>query len=163
MEQLRFQPRSLLTIFFLVVFGVVLVEAWDMPLQARLYPWTVAIIALVLLIWQLAIEVLPAKRAESRETGADIDFSDEESSPEGRRRTIELFGWIYAYAGLLWLVGFYLTIPLVSFLYLLRYRENAVLTVVLPAAAGLATWGLFDNLLHLPFPPGVLFEWLGLA
>lgn len=159
----RFQARSLLTIFFIAAFGYIVVEAWDMPIQAKLYPWTVGVIALALLVWQLAVEVLPAKGEESDATGMDIDFTEEENSPEGRRRAAELFGWVYAYAAMLYMFGFYLTIPLVAFLYMLRHREDPILTVVLPASAGLATWGLFDNLLHLPFPPGAVFEWLGLA
>jgi hypothetical protein len=48
------------------------------------------------------------------------------------------------------------------FLYLQRHREKPVLVVALPLGTWAATWGVFDRLLHLPFPPGVLIEWLGL-
>lgn len=57
--RLRFQPRTLLTLLFSVVFGYAVYEAWDMPIQAKLYPWTVGIIALVLLSYQLIREILP--------------------------------------------------------------------------------------------------------
>jgi len=163
---MRFQPRSLLTLLLIGFFIFIVVESWDMPEKARMYPWVIGLIALALLAVQLVRELMPQREEaprETRETGADVDFTEEEASAEGRRRTLELFGWIYGFTLLLWLIGFYLAIPAMVFLYLLRYREGIIITVAMPSVAGLATWGLFDQLLHLPFPPGVLFEWLGLV
>ena len=159
---LKFQPRTVLTLFFVGVFIYVLIEARDMPLQAKMFPWTLAIIALLLLAWTIVREVVFPAKTQSRETGADIDFTEEEASPEGKRRALELFGWIYGFGLALWLLGFFIAIPVMVFLYLLRHREGTTVTVVMPTVAGAVTWGLFDNLLHLPFPPGVLIEMLGL-
>ena len=69
---LRFQLRSVLTLFFIAVFAYVVFESQDMPEQARMYPYTISIIALVLLAWQFLREILPSKETESRETGADV-------------------------------------------------------------------------------------------
>lgn len=159
---LRFQPRTILTLCFIAVFAYVVIDSSDMPEQARLYPWTVGIIALILLAWQLLREILPSQVPESRETGADVDFTEEEASSEGKKRTLELFAWIYGFGFALWVLGFFVAIPVMVFAYLLRHREGWIVTIAMPVVAGAATWGLFNNLLHLPFPPGVLFEWLGL-
>lgn len=158
---LRLQPRSILTLFFIVVFAYIFYEARDMPPQAKLYPWTVSIIALALLAFQIVRELFFSPGEHSRETGADVDFTEEEASAEGRKRAFELFLWVYGFALALWLLGFFVAIPVMVFLYLLRHREGWIVTIVMPAVAGLATWGLFDNLLHLPFPPGLVFEALG--
>lgn len=157
----RFQPRTVLTIFFIVVFGYIFYESQEMPQQARLYPYTVAAIALALLAYQLVREVFFAPAENSRETGADVDFTEEEASAEGKKRTFELFLWVYGFAVALWLIGFFVAIPVMVFLYLLRYREGWIVTIAMPAVAGLSTWALFNNLLHLPFPPGLVFEALG--
>jgi hypothetical protein len=117
---LRFQPRSLLTVFLIAFFIFIVVQSSDMPEKAKMYPWVVGLIALALLAFQLVREILPARGdepRETRETGADVDFTDEEASPEGRRRTLELFGWIYGFTLLLWLIGFYLSIPVMVFAY----------------------------------------------
>ncbi len=159
---IRLQPRSILTLAFIVVFGYIIYEAQDMPQQAQLYPMTIGIIALLLLVWQFGREVFFAHQPEDRETGADVDFTDEEASGDGRKRALELFGWIYGFGLALWLLGFFVAIPVMVFLYLLRHREGWIVTIAMPTVAGGATWLLFNNLLHLPFPPGVLFEMMGL-
>lgn len=159
----RFQARSLLTLFLMGVFIYVVAEAWDMPLQARLFPFTIGAIALGLLTLQLLREVfVPEKSGPAEHSGADMDFTEEEATREGKQRAIELFAWIFGFVLGLWLLGFYTAIPLMIFLYLLRHRESPILVVLLPVCTWALTWGIFDRLLHLPFPPGVLIEWAGL-
>lgn len=160
---LRFRPRTLLTLFLIAAFAYVVIASSDMPIQAKLYPWTIGLMALTLLTYQLVREILPSAQQESRETGGDFDFTEEEASSEGKRRAVELFGWLYGFAALLWLIGFYLAIPLMVFLYMLRHRETRTLTIALPLCTGTATWGIFGYFLHLPFPPGVLIELAGLS
>jgi len=159
---LRFQPRTILTLFFTAVFAYAVYESWDMPFQARLYPWSVGLVVLALLLYQLVREILPSDKENSRVTGADMDFTEEEASREGKRRALELFAWMYGFAAALWLVGFFVSIPLMVLLYMLRHRENLTMTIALPLGAGLATWLLFGYVLHLPFPPGLLVEMAGL-
>jgi len=160
---LRFQPRSLLTLCFIALFAYVVISSSEMPLQAKLYPWTIGIIALVLLAYQLVREILPPAKTETDQTGVDIDFSEEESSKLGKRRALELFAWMYGFALLLWLIGFYTAAPLMVLAYMLRHEETLVMTIALPVGTGVATWYIFGHLLHLPFPPGVLLEWAGLV
>jgi len=135
----------------------------EMPLEAKLYPWTIGIIALVLLAYQLVRELLPPSTTETDQTGVDIDFTEEESSQQGKRRALELFAWMYGFGLLLWLIGFYTAVPVMVLAYMIRHKETAIMTIALPLGAGLATWYIFGHLLHLPFPPGLLLEWAGLV
>ena len=159
---LRFQPRSALTLAFIGLFAYVVISSSDMPLEAKLYPWTIGIIALILLTYQLFREILSPSKTETDQTGVDIDFTDEEASKVGKRRALEVFGWMYGFAVLLWLIGFYVAIPVMVFAYMLRHKETLVMTILLPSGTGFATWYIFGHLLHLPFPPGLLLEWAGL-
>ena len=72
---LRFQPRSLLTVAFILLFSYIVVESSEMPIQAKMYPYTIGIIALLLLAYQLVREILPAAKTETDKTGVDIDFT----------------------------------------------------------------------------------------
>ncbi|MBT5048236.1 MAG: tripartite tricarboxylate transporter TctB family protein [Rhodospirillaceae bacterium] len=159
---LRFQPRTILTLLFILLFAYVVYGAWEMPIQAKLYPWTVGIIALVLLAYQLIREIMPSNGGNDRETGVDIDFTDEEASKAGKRKALELFGWLYGFALLLWLLGFFISVPLMVLAYMLRHKETLVMTLSLPVGCGAVTWVVFGHFLHLPFPPGIILEALGL-
>ena len=160
--RLRFQSRTLLTLFFTILFVYVVIAAWDMPIQAKLYPWTIGLLALALLAYQLVREIMPSAQENSRETGVDMDFTDEEASRKGKRRALELFGWLYGFALLLWLIGYYIAVPLMVLAYMLRHRETLAMAIALPVGAGFSTWVIFGYFLHLPFPPGVLLEMAGL-
>lgn len=160
---LRFQPRTALTVFFIALFSYAVFSSWDMPIQARLYPMTIGLIALALLAWLVLREVLPSAVENSRETGVDMDFTEVEASTQGKRRALELFGWMYGFAAALWLIGFYIAIPLMVLLYLIRHRETRVITIALPLGIGITTWAVFGHFLHLPFPPGFLIEMAGLS
>ena len=46
-----------------------------------------------------------------------------------------------------------MAIPVMIFAYLLRHREGWVVTIAMPAVAGIATWGLFNTLLRRPSRP----------
>ncbi len=157
----RFRPRTLLTLFFLGVFTYVVFASADMPIQARLFPWTIGFIGLSLLLFELVRELLPEKERKDKGIAFDIAFTEEEATATARRKVWELFAWIYGFVLGLWLLGFHLAIFLMVLLYLIRHRETTVMIVTLPLSTLLVTWALFDRLLHLPFPPGQLVEWLG--
>ncbi|MFM1814321.1 MAG: hypothetical protein RLZ98_1016 [Pseudomonadota bacterium] len=158
---ITFRTRSLLTLAFIGFFAYVAYETWNMELQARLFPLGVSFVALAFLLGLLISEMRPSGRADDNDTGMDLAFSEEESSVEGRWRTAEMFAWIYGFAAMLYLLGFFIAIPLTVFLYLVRQREKLALILLLPLATGLSVWWLFDYLITVPFPPGAIFEWLG--
>ena len=72
--------------------------------------------------------------------------------------------WMIGFFLAIVLLGFAVAVPLFVLLYLrLQGGEGWVLSVVITAAVFGVFYGLFDALLHLPFPQGWLFSGLGLA
>ena len=62
------------------------------------------------------------------------------------------------------LSGSHLAGAVFVFAYLrLQAREGWLLSIVYTALLWGAFYGLFDQMLHLPFPAGWVFGWLGLA
>jgi hypothetical protein len=164
---IRLPKQSLLTVLLVAVFGYVIFEALGQPIQSMLFPVTVGIIGLALTLYQLARELLGAFTTAGAgipagDDAADFAASDEEKTREGRQRALEQFGWLGGLLIALWLLGFYVTVPLMVALYLLRHRERPLLVAGLAVGTALVVWGVFDKLLHLPFPRGQLFVWLGL-
>jgi hypothetical protein len=62
------------------------------------------------------------------------------------------------------LLGFPIAVPLFVLLYLrLQGREGWIVSLAMTAAVWGVFYGLFNRLLHLPFPAGWLVTWLGFA
>ena len=88
----------------------------------------------------------------AEESGAQLDPATE------RARTLAICGWILGFFLAIWLLGFSYAAVIATFLYLKFGSCESWLTSI---ALGFASWlfyGLFDHLLHLPFPVGSLFE-----
>jgi len=157
---MTFKPRIVLTLLFIAAFGYAMINSSSMPFQALLFPWTISLIGLSLLVVQLYRD-LTGKASVAKEdepSGADMDFTEEETTVAGRKIALELFAWVYGLVAGLWFIGFHATIPLFVGLYLLRSRVNIYLTAALAFSMWLVTWLVFDSLLNLPFPRGVLME-----
>ncbi|OGQ76797.1 MAG: hypothetical protein A3G40_01200 [Deltaproteobacteria bacterium RIFCSPLOWO2_12_FULL_57_22] len=152
---------SLAILIFLVYF---VWEAREWRLQARLYPWVIGLPMIVLALVQIWLE-LKGVSQEKRSGDVPVDFQFEQPvDPDiARRRTVNIFTWILGFFAAIWLLGFSLAILLFLFFYLkVQSREPWILSIVLTAAGWLLFWGLFDRLLHLPFPEAQLFMWMGI-
>lgn len=144
---------------------VVLLFAWALwqsrhfGVRAGLFPWAVGISGLALGLLQLGRDVSGRRSAvaiDAIETGADL--------PPGvaTRRSLQMCGWIVGSFLAIWLVGFSWATLLTALLYL-RFagREPWPLTIVLSAVSFAFVYGVFEWGLGVPFPPGLLFAWLG--
>lgn len=168
----KFNPiGSTLTLVLVILFAFVLFDAMGKPIQARLFPMMVGGIGLALTLVQLFKEIVALLRwkgeagsKEDAQQGAtDFAITDEEKTRAGKLRAAEQFLWIGALVAALWLVGFHVGVPLVVGLYLYRQRESWLIVLGVSAGIAVVVWGAFDQLLNLPFPPGVLMEMLGLG
>jgi len=167
---MSFLPRSsLIPVTLLFIFGYVVFEAAGKPMQAKLFPMTVGILGVALITVQLVKELWVAWRthhtgseqsADQQGGAADFAITDVEKSRVGRLRAAEQFGWIAGLLAGLFLVGFYLAVPLMVGLYLWRHQERPVFVMCMVAGVAAVVWGVFDKLLYLPFPKGLIFEWL---
>src|SRR5688572_29733776 len=139
--------------------------AWFWPWTAALFPLAIGIplffLAAIEVLWVLFGRIEPAAgRGETKDFQMSHDLPDREIL----RRTAVAAAWIVGFFAAIVLLGFPVAVPLFVFLYLkLQGKESWLLSVVFTAAVWLFFYGLFDQLLHLPFPSGWLQAWMGLA
>src|SRR3989304_9191259 len=98
--------------------------------------------------------------AEKEREGHAVDFemTTDVAPPLARRRTLAILSWIVGFLAFILVFGFPIAVPLFVFLYLkLVGKEGWVLTLSLTLVSWLTMEGLFNRLLHLPFPEGWLF------
>src|SRR5262245_37046029 len=137
-------------------YGVVVAIAW--PWKAALFPLVIGI-PLFCLAAAEALWTLVGSAPEQGGEAKDFQLSIGQDTP---RRTLLAAGWILAFFAAIVLLGFPIAVPLFVFLYLrLQGREGWRVSIVMTAAVWGVFYGLFDLMLHLPFPAGWLFAWLG--
>jgi len=134
---LKLRPQAIFSLLFFVFFMVFVYESHEWRLQARLYPWVIGFPMLLLALIQVILD-LKGVQSKPDSGGAPVDFqmSKEVDPAVAKRRAINIFSWIF---------GFFL------------------LSIILTACAWVAFWGLFVWLLNLPFPQGLILEWLGIG
>ena len=152
------------TLLMLVFFAFFVWEAKDWRPQARLYPWAIGSPMLVLALLQLVLALKGVeKKSDPGDTPVDFQFSQTMDNSVARRRTLNIFSWIFGFLAGIWLLGFSLAVPAFVFLYLkVQSRERWLLSLALTGGAWLLFWGLFERLLRIPFPEGQLLVWMGL-
>jgi len=161
---MKIRPQIALGVILVIFFLVFVYTAKDWRLQARLYPWAIGIPMLVLALVQVVLELKGIGAQKSGDNApVDVQFAARADPVLARRRTGNIFCWIAGYIVAIGLIGFFYSVPLLVFLYLkVQSREKWPLSIALTAVAWIFFWALFDRLLHLPFPQGALFAWLGL-
>ena len=149
-----------LSVIIMIVagYGVVAASAW--PWKAALFPLVIGIplfcLAAAEALWVLFGRA-PAEGGEAKDFQLAL-------GKDSMRRTLVAAGWILAFFAAIVLLGFPVAVPLFVLLYLrLQGREGWSVSMVMTAAVWGVFYGLFDLLLHLPFPAGWLFAWFGFS
>jgi Tripartite tricarboxylate transporter TctB family len=159
--------RPLFALFFVALFVYVLRETYfeirPMEERAALFPIVLGIPCLALAFLAFGQELFNTLHREA----GKADPPEVTSSLEPaivRRRAVSIVAWILGFLLAIWLLGFVAAVPVASFLYF-RFAggEKWSTSILLSLAAGAIFYGLFDYLLHLPFPEGTILAWLNLS
>jgi len=149
-----------LDVHFFLAFGVALIAGYalysaiDWPLRTALFPRLIGVPLLALALIEMG---LSAFGTEKQREGHAVDFelTADIDPVVARHRTLAIIGWIFGFFILILLVGFPVGVPVFVFSYLkFAGKERWGLALVLTAFAWLLIEGLFDGLLHIPFPDG---------
>jgi TctA family transporter len=156
---LMFNWATVFSLLIVVVFACALWQSRRFDFRTGLFPWGVGFPVLALSMIQFIRDFI-GKGGKGRD---DLLSSVEAQLPSDvvHRRTAVIFGWIVTYFLAIWLLGFSIGVPLCTFLYLkIGSREKWPLSLLLTAFSSAFVYGLFDRILHVPFPQGQFFQWL---
>jgi putative tricarboxylic transport membrane protein len=150
-----------LSVAVMILAGWGIASAWSWPAKAALFPLVISIPLFLL----GAAEVLWVLFGSAPQAAAS-DFKLAEHLPKdvALRRTAFAVGWIIAFLAAIVLFGFGIAVPLFVFVYLkVQGKAGWIFSAVFTAAVWGFFYGLFDLLLHLPFPDGWIQSSLGLV
>ena len=141
--------------------GAAIVIATDWPLKAKLFPLAIGIPVFCMAAAEVAWGLLdPAARSEAME----FKLSDHLPGGSVASRMLLAVAWLAGFFAAIVLLGFELAVPLLVLLYVkIQGRAGWMLTVAFALAVWGVFYGIFDQLLHLPFAAGWLQEWIGLG
>ncbi len=161
---MRFEAKTLFTLFMVAISAYTLLSAWDWPFGTRLFPLIMGFTALILSLFQLSWELYQsahAKSSDKREETGDLQIDWRMGSRVVARRAGIFFGWLFGFFVCIWIFGFFVAVPLYSFLYLkLQAKEGWWLSLALTLAVFLFFVGLFDQILHLHWASPFIAELL---
>lgn len=152
---LRAWPTALFTSFILLIMIGLVYSAEDWQFQARLFPMAIGIPTVLLCLFQVAMDLT---KKEGDEAVRVMDLPVDRSVPVSVviRRATNIFGWIMGLFAGIWLIGFVVSVPLFILLYLLiQAREPWRVAVTYSLIMLLFLVGVFELVLHIPWPPGV--------
>jgi TctA family transporter len=151
---------SAATVFTLVVIAILALALWqsrNFGFRAGLCPWVIGIPTLILAVAQLGRDLYGKKKKKELYPG---EIPETEVSPEDtKQRTISIILWTIGFFVAIWLLGFSYAVPLTILLYLkLAGHERWPLSIAVTFFSWLFYWGLFERMLNVPFPEGLLIE-----
>ncbi len=153
--------RFLLALAGAMIAGYALYASLHWPFRTALFPRVIAVPLLALSLLELILCVA-GPELEREGHAVDFELTKDIDPAVARRRTVAIFSWTFGFFFLILLCGFTLAVPLFVFLYLkLTGKEGWVLTLLLTLLSWLTMEGLFNRLLHLPFPQGWIFSLWG--
>lgn len=149
-----------LGVMIMFVTGWAVFTAWEWPWKAALFPIVIGVpvffLATAEVVWGLV-----QKNAPGGDATKDFQLSDHLPPKEALRRTGIAIGWIVGFFGAILLLGFPIAVPLFVFLFLkIQGNEKWWFSAVFAAVVWAIFYGLFDYVLHLPFPDGWIQTWI---
>jgi TctA family transporter len=150
---LHFGAATWFTLALIATLALALWQSRNFGFRAGLFPWVIGTPTLILAFLQLARDMLGKKGPGAAAGGHVAD-----TSPQlVHQRTVKIILWTFGFFLAIWLLGFTYAVPLMLFLYLrLAGKESWVMTVAVTFGTWLFYWGLFEKMLNVPFPEGLL-------
>jgi len=141
----------LFTLFIGIIMATALWFARDWPIRASIGVLVLGSIAVVLAIWQFALDArksdLPAERSQ---------FEMPLAERENKWGNVEIWCWIVGFYLLIMTIGFPIAVPLFVLGYSKFYGAGWALGIMLSAVAWGFVYGVFEKILHVPWPTPLL-------
>jgi TctA family transporter len=154
-RELHFGPAAWFVAVLIILLALALWQSRNFGFRAGLFPWAIGTPTLVLALMQLARDIGGKQKKTVAVVGEE---AAEEIAPEVvRQRTLAIIAWTVGFFLAIWLIGFTYAVPLTILLYL-RFagKERWLMTALVTFFSWLFYWSLFEKMLNVPFPEGLL-------
>jgi hypothetical protein len=144
-------------IVFLIILGILFFITFDYPKRARNFPLIVMALSMLILIRELAKEIILHRRSISA-IHADNATEPEQVPRETVVKFLLVAGWIAGLGVLIWLFGFLIAFPLFILVYIKLKGEKWLWAVIVSLSFWVVVYVGFGLLLKLPLYEGLFFQ-----
>ncbi|MDP2269060.1 MAG: tripartite tricarboxylate transporter TctB family protein, partial [Deltaproteobacteria bacterium] len=146
-------------LFFLTFFvGLTLISMTYSP-QARRLPLIVAIPGIVLSAAQVLRETRRLRAPAAVETGEGNNSGPADiAGPHAKKTLPVMMGWMALLVTMIWILGFLITIPVYTILYMKSMRESWRLSIIFAISGFAILYLLFVVCLNMELYPGLIFQ-----
>ena len=154
-DGVRLGSAALFTVVVAILLAVALFQSRNFGYRAGLFPWAIGIPTLLLALVQLGKDTLGREKPKGALAAWEVAIA---VPPEvARQRTVSIIIWTIGFFIAIWLLGFSYSIPVAMLLYLkLAGKEKWPMTIIITFFTWLFVYGLFERILSIPFPEGLL-------
>jgi hypothetical protein len=145
----------LFTSFVGLVIAGALFVATDWPVRASIIILLLGSIGIVLAAMQLILDFKALRGESSKPERPTFEVAALEH--QGRWGSLEIWAWLWGLFFAIHLVGMPIALPLFVFLYVKLYGGGWILSLALAAGTWGFLYGVFEQILHVPWPK----PWLG--
>jgi TctA family transporter len=155
---MHFGADAWFTLVTIVLLALALWQSRNFGYRAGLFPWAIGTPTLMLAIGQFVRDLYGKKKKKVAEFAEAEITGEPEVSPEvARKRTIAIIIWTIGFFVAIWFLGFSYAVPLTILLYLkFAGKESWLITASVTFCSWLFYWSLFEKMLNVPFPEGLL-------
>jgi len=146
--------RYLFTFMIGLALAFAVLASWSWPIRASIVVLTLGGVGVVLALTQLALDLTRAKSGSPAGSGRVLDTPQVESG--SRWGNLEAWGWIIAFYLAIHVFGFMAAAPLFTFAYAKIYGAGWGVALALSAIAWGFLYGIFEKILHVPWPESLL-------
>ena len=133
----------------LVILGALFV-AKDWPIRASIIIILLGSIGVILALMQLRLDFRAARAEDAKILRPTFEVQAIEH--QGRWGSLEIWAWLWGLFFAIHLIGFPIALPLFVFLYVKLYGGSWLTAVLLTAITWGFLYGIYDNLLSVPWP-----------
>lgn len=156
--------QLILNLVFLAFFVTLIVISMTYSAKARRMPLVILIPGAVLAVIVTVKDISRKGPApEEREISAEEE-EIEDTEPAGlaatdqNKRMFVMFGWMALLVGMIWVVGFLVTIPVYTILFMKSLKESWRLSIIFGVAGFIVLYFLFVVGLNMELYRGLIFQ-----
>lgn len=141
---------SVLLLAFLIAIDL---DAFRYPFETKIFPWVIGIPATLLMFIQIGKDISRLRRGSE-------EYEQAQKKAGDPRAFAQIIGWMACFPIMIYVLGFFVGIPLFVFLYMKNHGMSWLRSSGLAAGSIIVIYLIFSLGMEVRFDPGLIYSFL---